>query len=113
VHKERRRRRKRRTDFYDPLFTREIPSLAVRGIQATPVAILTLSFLKKYSILWDITPCSLLKTDVSEEHIASIFNIEEKGKHETSVNYVASRVPVFCLAYPSTSETSVDLQQPL
>jgi hypothetical protein len=26
---------------------------------------------------WDIKPCSLLSTDVSEEHIASIFRVEK------------------------------------
>jgi hypothetical protein len=32
----------------------------------------------KSTIFWDITPCSpLLSTDVSEEHIASIFRAEE------------------------------------
>jgi hypothetical protein len=32
----------------------------------------------KSSIFWDVTPCSLLSsTDVSEEHIASIFRVEE------------------------------------
>jgi hypothetical protein len=32
----------------------------------------------KSTIFWDITQCSPLKsTDVSEEHIASIFRVEE------------------------------------
>jgi hypothetical protein len=32
----------------------------------------------KSTIFWDIMPCSPLKsTDVSEEHIASIFRVEE------------------------------------
>jgi hypothetical protein len=32
----------------------------------------------KSSMFWDITPCSPLKsTDVSEEHIASIFRVKE------------------------------------
>jgi hypothetical protein len=32
----------------------------------------------KSTIFWDITPCSPLKaTDVSEEHVASIFGAEE------------------------------------
>jgi hypothetical protein len=34
---------------------------------------------------WDITPCSPLSTDVLEEHIASIFRVEEissaRNKH--------------------------------
>jgi hypothetical protein len=30
----------------------------------------------KTTIFWDITPCSLLSTDVSEEHIASIFRVK-------------------------------------
>jgi hypothetical protein len=29
---------------------------------------------KKSTIFWDITPCSLFSADVSEEHIASIFS---------------------------------------
>jgi hypothetical protein len=30
------------------------------------------------SVFWDITPCSPLKaTDVSEEHVASIFRVED------------------------------------
>jgi hypothetical protein len=34
----------------------------------------------KSIIFWDMTPCSPLSlTDVSEEHIASIFRVEEIG----------------------------------
>jgi hypothetical protein len=36
----------------------------------------------KSSVFWDITPCSLVKADFTEEHIVSIFRIEE---HFTSV----------------------------
>jgi hypothetical protein len=36
------------------------------------------SVVTKSSIFWDIAPCSPLKsTDVSEEHVASIFRFEE------------------------------------
>jgi hypothetical protein len=31
----------------------------------------------KSYIFWDITPCILLSTDVSEEHIVSIFRVEK------------------------------------
>jgi hypothetical protein len=31
----------------------------------------------KSSIFWDVMPCSPLKVNVSEEHIASIFVVEE------------------------------------
>jgi hypothetical protein len=42
----------------------------------------------KSIIFWDMTPCSpLISTDVSEEHIASIFRVEEIG----SANQRASR----------------------
>jgi hypothetical protein len=34
--------------------------------------------LEKIVCLWDITPCGPLKaTDVPEEHVASIFRVEE------------------------------------
>jgi hypothetical protein len=50
--------------------------------QLNPVLLFTpysLSFTgRKSSIFWDITPCSTLKiTDVSEEHVAFIFRVEE------------------------------------
>jgi hypothetical protein len=36
------------------------------------------------TVFWNITLCSPLKsTDVSEEHIASIFRVEEKAEQET------------------------------
>jgi hypothetical protein len=38
---------------------------------------------------WDMTPCSPLSTDVSEEHIASIFRVE---KISSARNQVASRI---------------------
>jgi hypothetical protein len=31
----------------------------------------------KSTILWDITPCSPLSTDISEGHISSIFRVEK------------------------------------
>jgi hypothetical protein len=41
----------------------------------------------KSIIFWDITPRSPLSvTDVSEEHIASIFRVEKYAEEETSVN---------------------------
>jgi hypothetical protein len=46
----------------------------------------------KSPILWDITPCSTFEsTDVSEEHVTSIFGVEEEDKQETSPKQVASR----------------------
>jgi hypothetical protein len=39
----------------------------------------------KSIIFWDITPCSPLSTDVTEENIASIFRVEEEAEQETSV----------------------------
>jgi hypothetical protein len=45
----------------------------------------------KSSVFWDIRPYSLLKADVSEEHVASIFRVKEQAKQETSVKQVASR----------------------
>jgi hypothetical protein len=45
----------------------------------------------KIFIFWDIT-------DVSEEHVASVFRVEERAKQETSVKQVAK----------CSSETSVD-----
>jgi hypothetical protein len=40
----------------------------------------------KIIIFWDETPCSPLKvTDISEEHTASIFRIEEQTQQEISV----------------------------
>jgi hypothetical protein len=33
----------------------------------------------KNTIFWDTMPCSTLSTDVSEEHIASIFRVEEQA----------------------------------
>jgi hypothetical protein len=37
------------------------------------------------TIIWYVMPCSPLSTDVSEEHIAFIFRVEELAKQETSV----------------------------
>jgi deoxycytidylate deaminase len=31
----------------------------------------------KSTIFWEITPCSSLKVDISEEHIASIFRVKQ------------------------------------
>jgi hypothetical protein len=36
-------------------------------------------------IFWDITPCSPLSTEVSEEHIVSIFRVEKISWTKTSV----------------------------
>jgi hypothetical protein len=39
----------------------------------------------KSSVFWDIKPCSPLKVKDSEEHIASIFWVEETAEQETAV----------------------------
>jgi hypothetical protein len=39
------------------------------------------------SIFWDITLCSPLKISVSEEHVTSIFTVEE-----TTMKHVASSI---------------------
>jgi hypothetical protein len=39
----------------------------------------------KSSTIWDITPCSPMSTDLPEEHIASIFRVEEEAKQKTSL----------------------------
>jgi hypothetical protein len=45
----------------------------------------------KSSIFWDITPCSPLKvSDHSEEHIASIFRIEDKRRKKPMRKHVAN-----------------------
>jgi hypothetical protein len=38
----------------------------------------------KSTVFWDVTPCSPETSDVSEEHIASIFRVEEQAKQETN-----------------------------
>jgi hypothetical protein len=42
---------------------------------------------------WDITPCSSLKveTDVSEEHTAFIFRVEEHSKQKSSTEEAARK----------------------
>jgi hypothetical protein len=40
----------------------------------------------KSSIFWDKTPCSQLKSsDVSEEHVASNFRVEECAEQKTNM----------------------------
>jgi hypothetical protein len=39
-----------------------------------------------------------MSTDDSEEHIASIFKVEEEAKHETSVKQVASTYLMVCVS---------------
>jgi hypothetical protein len=39
--------------------------------------------MKNY-IFWDITPYSPSKVNVSEENVASFFEVEEKAKQETA-----------------------------
>jgi hypothetical protein len=75
--------------------------------------------LKSY-IFWDITRVACWKsTEVSEEHVTSIFRIEEYAKEENNMKQAASSTLVSCLAYSSSlkmevtcsSEMSVDFQQ--
>jgi hypothetical protein len=44
------------------------------GFNIAEFVILTAVFMKS-SVFWDTTPCSPLKADVSEENIASIFEV--------------------------------------
>jgi hypothetical protein len=45
----------------------------------------------KSSIFLDITPCSPFEvTDVSEEHVASIFRVEQYSKQETTMESMGS-----------------------
>jgi hypothetical protein len=47
----------------------------------------------KSSVFWVIAPCSPSKsTNVSEEHVASIFRVEEYAKQDTSMKQAASMV---------------------
>jgi hypothetical protein len=56
--------------------------------------------MKNY-VFWYITQCSLLKiTWHSEEHIPSIFRVEEKAKQEALLT--ACFMLASCLAYPSS-----------
>jgi hypothetical protein len=38
--------------------------------------------MKSY-IVWDVTPCSRLKVNVSQEYVISIFRAEESAEQET------------------------------
>jgi hypothetical protein len=64
------------------------------------------------SIFWDIRPYGLLKvTDVSKEHVASIFRVETNivsfFKLDSRMEYSSSlKIEATC-----TSETAVDLQR--
>jgi hypothetical protein len=76
----------------------------------------------KIDIGWDITPCSQFEINLRlEEHIASIFMVEEEAKLETSMKQVANRVSFMLASYSVhssilkmlakySSETSVDFQ---
>jgi hypothetical protein len=61
--------------------------------------------IKTSSMLWDMTPCSVVKvkTHFSEEHIAYIFKTEEKAMQESSMKQASSKKTC-------SSETSVDFQ---
>jgi hypothetical protein len=48
-------------------------------------------------------------TDVSEEHVASIFRVGEKGKQETSVKEAAKRALDSCFLYSSTFKIGGDM----
>jgi hypothetical protein len=36
----------------------------------------------KNAVFWDVTLCNLVRTDVSEERIASIFTVEKSASEE-------------------------------
>jgi hypothetical protein len=60
-----------------PASCRGSGTLGATGLSYVSTA-MTHRFSIKGSIFWDITPCSPLKsTDVSEEHVTSIFRVEE------------------------------------
>jgi hypothetical protein len=33
-------------------------------------------------IIWDVTPCGIVRTEVSEEHVLSIFRVEKSASEE-------------------------------
>jgi hypothetical protein len=39
----------------------------------------------KNAIFWDVTPCALLRNDVSEERIAFIINVTRIGEQGTTL----------------------------
>jgi hypothetical protein len=53
------------------------------------LSVLELHLNEEFYLLVYITPCSLLKTNVSEEYVVSIFMVEEYFKHEMSVKQVS------------------------
>jgi hypothetical protein len=42
---------------------------------------------------WDMTLCSPMSAEVSEQHIASLFKIEEEAKKRTGMTQAVSRAP--------------------
>jgi hypothetical protein len=60
------------------MYTRFLYYLCVEFVVVVAVAVYTWIF-------WDITLCSLVTADVSEEYIPCIFRVEEYAKHESSV----------------------------
>jgi hypothetical protein len=64
----------------------------------------------KSSIFWNITPCSPLKVNrFSEEHIASIFRVEEQAEQETSVKAGGKK----SLCYTWMTHTYIDTYNPI
>jgi hypothetical protein len=45
----------------------------------------------KRFVFWDVKPCTPMKSEVSQESIASVFKVEEEAKQETGMKQAASR----------------------
>jgi hypothetical protein len=58
----------------------------------------------KNGVLWDVTPCGSLRTDVSEELSASFNRVTRIGELETTLAVTSNRRTLHAL---SSSETSV------
>jgi hypothetical protein len=83
---------------------RNIVQLVVRTDQITRNIVQYVGFkalttvVKKSFIIWDITPCSLLKVNrLSEEYIFSIFKLQEQFKKETNMKQAAIQASKLCL----------------
>jgi hypothetical protein len=37
----------------------------------------------KNNVFWDVAPCGFVRTDISVEHVASIFRVEKSANEES------------------------------
>jgi hypothetical protein len=44
---------------------------------------------------WHIRPCSAMEIDVSEEHVASTFRVEEEAKQKTNMKHIARKSGIY------------------